>query len=113
MNLQSFVYATTVGCDDRQAAVALMLIVGQRLRDIQARRPGLGWQAIAIADEHDIEDYDIDTELVDRATGGKLPALNVNLSFDLDVGPAGEPEIDVLIREFQLQHVATLPDDDE
>lgn len=63
--------------------------------------------------EHDIEDYDIDTELVDRATGGKLPALNVNLSFDLDVGPAGEPEIDVLIREFQLQHVATLPDDDE
>jgi len=29
------------------------------------------------------------------------------------VGPAGEPEIDVLIREFQLQHVATLPDDDE
>lgn len=112
MNLQTWVYATTAGCHDRSAAVDLMRELGQRLRRIAARRPDLGWQAIAFADEHDIEDFDVDTELTDLATGGRLPALNVNLSFDLDLAEAGDPEIDALLDEFQLLHVATLPDDD-
>lgn len=112
MNLQTRVYATTAGCPDRAAAVALMRAIGQRLREIAARRPGLGWQAIAFADAQDIEDFDVDTELTDRATSGRLPALNVNLSFDLDLAPAGDPEIEALLEEFQLLHVATLPDDD-
>lgn len=112
MNLRTRVYATTAGCHDRATAVALMRALGERLRAIAARRPGLGWQAIAFADRQDIEDFDVDTELTDRATGGRLPALNVNLSFDLDLAPAGDPEIDALLQTFQLLHVATLPEDD-
>jgi hypothetical protein len=111
MNLETRVYATTQGCDDRDAAVALMRRLGQHIREIAARRPGLGWQVIAFADEEDIEDFDVPTELTDRATGGRLPALNVNLSYDLDVAPAGDPELDTLLDAFGLIHVATLPDD--
>jgi len=111
MNFETRVYATTQGCDDRDAAVELMRAMGQRIRAIAARRPGFGWQVIAFADDEDIEDFDVPTEFTDRATGGRLPALNVNLSYDLDVAPAGDPELDALLAEFGLTHVATLPDD--
>jgi hypothetical protein len=112
MNLQTRVYVTTVGCQDREATVAVMHAIGQRVRAIAARRPGLGWQAIALADEQDFEDFDVDRDLITPVTGGRLPVGNLNVSFDLDQGPAGDPELDALVAEYGLVHVATFPDDD-
>lgn len=111
MNLETRVYATTQGCHDRDAALLLMRTLGQQIGEIAARRPGLGWQVIAFANAEDIEDFDVPTEFTDRATGGRLPALNVNVTYDLDVAPASDPELDALLESFGLVRVATLPDD--
>lgn len=111
MNLQAWVYATTEGCDDRDAAVALMRTVAERLRAIEPRRPGLGADVIAVADAQDYDDFDVEPDLVAPVTAGRLPFVLLSLSFDLDVAPAGAAELDALVAQYGFRLAATIPDD--
>jgi hypothetical protein len=111
LNFQSFIYVTTEGCADRAATVAITNALADRLTAIAARRPGLGWQVIPLVEAVDFDDFDVDAALLGSVTGGRLPAVNVNLSFDLDDGPAGDPEIDLLLAEHEMVLVARIPDD--
>lgn len=111
MNFQSYIYVTTEGCADRATAVAVTNVLADRLSVIAVRRPGLGWQVIPLVEAVDFDDFDLDAALLGSVTGGRLPAVNVNLSFDLDHGPAGDPEIDLLLAEHGMVLVARIPDD--
>lgn len=111
MNFQSYIYVTTQGCADRTAAVAIANTLADRLTVIAARRPGLGGQVIPLVEAVDFDDFDLDAALLGLATGGRLPAVNVNLSFDLDQGPAGDPDIDLLLAKYGMVLVARIPDD--
>ena len=111
MNFQSYIYVTTEGCADRTSTVVIMNDLADQLALIAARRPGLGWQVIPLVEAVDFDDFDVDADLLGSVTGGHLPAVNVNLSFDLDHGPAGDPEIDQLLAEHGMVLVARIPDD--
>lgn len=107
MNLVTRIYVTNSGCDDRDAAVGLMRLIGAELREIGAHRAGIGWNAIAVADQQDFDDFDVDPELLAEHTQGRLPLVTVTVSFDLDRGADRSEEVDALIARHQLQHVIT------
>jgi hypothetical protein len=111
LNFQSYIYVTTEGCADRAATVAITNVLADRLSMIAVRRPGLGWQVIPLVEAVDFDDFDLDAALLGSVTGGRLPAVNVNLSFDLDHGPAGDPEIDLVLAEHGMVLVTRIPDD--
>ena len=111
MNFRNYVYATTEGCADREATLAVMNAIAERLEAITTRNPGLGWQVIPLVEPEDFDDFDVDAQLLAPVTGGRLPALNVNLSFDIDRCADGDPEIDALLAAHGMVLVARIPDD--
>jgi hypothetical protein len=110
MRFQSYIYVTTQGCEDRDAAFAVMDAIADRLADIAERRDGLGWQVIPLVEPISYEEFDVDRDLLESITGGRLPAVNVNLSFNLDRGPDSDQEVDVLLRQYGLILAARIPD---
>lgn len=112
MNFRSYIYATTAGCADREATLAIMNAIADRLEVIAARNPALGWQVIPLVEAEDFDDFDVDAQLLAPVTGGRLPALNVNLSFDIDRGVDGDPEIDALLAAHGMVLLTRIPADD-
>ncbi|HPT49678.1 MAG TPA: hypothetical protein PKZ22_05680 [Accumulibacter sp.] len=112
MNFRSYIYATVDGCVDREATLTIVNAIADRLAAIAARNPALGWQVIPLVEPEDFDDFDVDARLLAPVTGGRLPAINVNLSFDIDRCADGDPEIDALLAAHGMVLLARIPADD-
>lgn len=113
LNFRSYIYATIDGCSDRAATVGIMNAIADRLTVIAARNPALGWQVIPLVEEGDFDDFDVDAQLLATVSKGRLPAINVNLSFDIDRGADGDPEVDALLASYGLVLLARIPADEQ
>lgn len=112
MNFRSYIYATIDGCSDRAATIDIVNAMADRLTVIAARNPALGWQVIPLVEEEDYDDFDVDAQLLATVTHGRLPAVNVNLSFDVDRGTDGDPEVDALLAAYGMTLLARIPDNE-
>jgi len=112
MRFRSHIYATVDGCVDREATVAIMNAIADRLAAIAARNPALGFQVIPLVEPEDFDDFDVDAQLLAPVTRGRLPALTVNLSFDIDRCADGDPEIDALLAAHGMVLLASIPADE-
>lgn len=62
-------------------AVALMGNLGSRLSVLQREGALAGYQVVALVVPGDFEEEDIDRDLVEAVTLGRLPAIYLNLTF--------------------------------
>lgn len=97
-----------VGSKGRASTLARLHALGARLKQLAADHPGLGFEAVALFELADFSDEEfVDRQIVESVTGGKLPAIYLNITYDLDrIGP-GEPVIDSLLTEYGFKHALT------
>ena len=93
---------------DRSTTVALMHAIADRLVAITTLRPWIGWQVIPLIEDADFVDFDVDRQQLECVTKGLLPALNVNLSFDVERGASWDPNVEALMVEYGMVPVAEL-----
>jgi hypothetical protein len=109
VNLQAWIYALPMAGRDADAAVAQVAALREALDPMLARGAFAGWHAAALLSEDDLEEEDIDPEWIEPATGGELPAVFLNITYDRDQGSAGDAELDALIARTGLRHTLTDP----
>lgn len=102
MRLGARIYATTHGCEDRACALAVKDAIAEALAQRRADRLLTGYEATAIASDEEWELQGLDRELIDEVTGGGLPVIYVNITYDVDdPGQSGADHSD-LVEMFHL-----------
>ena len=59
--------------------------------------------------DDDFDEKDVDREFVEPITGGELPAIFLNITYDLETNAPGDPEVDAFIARAGLVHSLTDP----
>jgi len=109
VNLQAWIYVLPLAGRDTDAVVAEVAKLKQALDPMLARGAFAGWQVFSLLTEDDFDEKDVDPGMVEPITGGELPAIFLNITYDLDKGPAGDPQVDALIERTGLRHSLTDP----
>jgi hypothetical protein len=105
MRLGARIYATTHGCEDRPCALAAKDAIAEALA--QRRAAGLlaGYEATVIASDEDWEEQGLDREVIDAVTGGGLPVIYVNITYDADDPRQRDADHADLVEMFRLRPV--------
>jgi hypothetical protein len=110
MKRQCRIYVTTESLsEDRTATRERLLTLGDRLKTLMEHTPGMGYSATVLYEPGDFEEEDIERELVEPTTGGQLPVMYLNLTYDLDQFGPGSAEEQAILRDYHFQHVLTDP----
>ena len=109
MDLQAWIYVLPMAGRDTDAVAAEVAALKEALDPMLARGAFAGWQAFSLLTEDDFDDKDVDPGLVEPVTGGELPAIFLNITYDRDKGPAGDGEVDALVARSGLRHTFTDP----
>jgi hypothetical protein len=104
MALDARLFVTTAGCESRTQALELRRRLQQHLGAWYAEKRIAGYEVVVALVEGDYEDYDLDRELIEKATAGALPFVFANVTFD----PTGSnlPDLSALERDFRLLPLA-------
>jgi hypothetical protein len=104
------VFVTTQGLTALVDAMRVRGRLEDKLKDWLRDRRIAGYEVVAIGEPEDYEIYDLDDELITGVTGGTLPAVYVNVTYDRASAdrPALGPE-DELVREFRLVSLLSEP----
>jgi hypothetical protein len=105
--LQCWIYSAAFTSDELAAATARSL--DDSLDQVLADGAIAGYRTMALVNDDDFADEDIDRDLVDRGTGGLLPAVYVNVTYDLDRHSAAPAKVRDLMARWGLMHVLTDP----
>ncbi|MFD5748776.1 hypothetical protein [Streptomyces sp. NPDC127033] len=109
MGLQSRIFVTREGCDVPETAIDLVRRLGRQLAVHYKSGQLAGYETVAITELGDFENEEIDRELVESVTCGQLPAIYVNLTFELDSQRPDDVEIGSLLPGAELVEVFTEP----
>jgi len=112
MKLECWIYVTTEDLGDRPSTLAKLHALGDRLRQLTVDRPGLGYSAASLFDPASFEEEDVDRELVESVTSGKLPAIYLNLTYDLKRIVPGDPLIEAILKDYGFRHALTYRQED-
>ncbi|HET9622077.1 MAG TPA: hypothetical protein VFP84_11965 [Kofleriaceae bacterium] len=110
MRLQSRIYITTQGCQDELTTRALMDQATALLDELYDRGKLTGYKSHVLTSADDYAEQDLERDLIVADTGGKLPALYLNLTLSLDAGP---PDVEVfapVLAQFGFHHLLTESD---
>lgn len=107
MDLQCWIYAAAPA--GPEAAISTIRSLREALQPRLTAGTLAGYSAVALLEPDDFADEDIDPALVEPVTHGALPAVYLNLTYDLDRQRPGGPEIESLLAGAGLVHVLTDP----
>ncbi|GLZ02379.1 hypothetical protein [Actinoplanes sp. NBRC 103695] len=107
MNLECWIYATRQGCETPESAVSVVRRLGPRFRSWLDAGLIAGYQAVALTDPEELVERDLDPEILDPVTHGELPAIYLNLTYELGGPRPDAAERDALLAEAGLVHVFT------
>lgn len=110
MRLQTRLYVTNHGCSDIEASRSLMRSATAPLDELYERGVIAGYQLSVLETEADYEDKDLDRPLIERETGGTLPALFLNVTYRIDQIPPDAQAIEPVITEYAFRHLLTESD---
>lgn len=91
------------------ATIALVRRLREALRPHREAGTLEGFRAVAITEPDDFDEHDIDPDLVEHVTQGALPALYLNLTYDIDHQQPDHPAIASLLADTGVEHVLTYP----
>jgi hypothetical protein len=109
MNLQAWIYAARKDDDTPEEVLATVRMLGVDLEARLAAGSLAGYRATAVLVDDDFEDQDIERALVEPVTGGTLPAIYLNLTYDLDRHQPVAAELETQLSDAGLVHVLTDP----
>lgn len=109
MNLQCWIYVGSGEYGSRQAVLEALRALESHLERRFKAESFAGYQAVALVEPDDFEEDDIDRDLVESVTQGRLPALYLNITYDLDVHRPGDPETESVLSAAGMTHVVTDP----
>jgi hypothetical protein len=112
VRLGARIYATTHGCEDRAYALAVKDAIAEKLA--QRREAGLitGYEATAIGSDEDWEEQGLDREVIDEVTGGGLPVIYVNITYDADDPRQRDADHSDIVEMFHLLPVLEVTEPD-
>ncbi|MFC8828867.1 hypothetical protein ACFT9I_26360 [Streptomyces sp. NPDC057137] len=109
MNLSCEIFISEREFDTKDETVALMRNLGSRLSVLQAEEALAGYQVVALTDSGDFEDEDVDRELVESVTLGRLPAIYVNLTYFTGRPKIQDAELNSLFSRAGMTLALTYP----
>jgi hypothetical protein len=112
MRLGARVYVTTKGCEDDERALATRIALADLLAERLADGLLTGYEAADVASEEDLDHADLDPEHAEAVTGGRLPFVYANLTYDADDPRQLDADFGDVIRRFGLQLVRDLTPED-
>lgn len=112
MRLGARIYATTGGFDDRASAIAVKDAIGDALAARRAAGLLAGYEATVIATDEDWEEQGLDREVIDDVTGGALPVIYVNVTYDADDPRQRDADHRELVEAFELRPVLEVTEPD-
>lgn len=80
MDLVCEIFVSAREFDTDEEALSLMRRLGSRLSKLQKEGTLVGYQVVTLMESNDFDDEDVDRELVESVTGGRLPTIYVNLT---------------------------------
>lgn len=110
MRHQIRLFVTTDGCGHEEAAIELMRAAGIPLDELYEQRRIAGYQLSVIATEDDYEEKDLNRQLIERETQGRLPALYLNVTYRIDREPPDVQAIEPLLSRYGFRHLLTESD---
>jgi hypothetical protein len=109
VKLQCWIYVSSKEYATRQAVMDALRAQERRLEHLADAGVFAGYHGVALVEPDDFEEDDIDRDLVESVTHGRLPAIYLNITYDLDLHRAGGPEIDSVLSDGGMTHVVTYP----
>jgi hypothetical protein len=103
MRLGARIYATTAGVHDAGSALAVRARLGEALAARLADGLLAGYETGSVSSDEQWEDEGMDREVIDAVTGGALPVVYANLTYDADDPRQRDADHGDLIRAFALQ----------
>jgi hypothetical protein len=107
MNLQPHLFATIHGCTGGEAAREQMRAATVPLDALYDGKVISGYQMFVIQTEDDYDEYDLDRPGIERVTGGALPAIFLNITYELDEGPPDLAAAAPVIAQFAFSPIAS------
>jgi len=109
VKLQAWIYVLPMAGRDTDAVIAQVAGLKAALDPLLERGAFTGWAIDSLLTDDDYAEKDVDREFVEPITGGALPAIFLNLTYDLERNAPGDAEVDALIARTGLVHSFTDP----
>lgn len=109
MKLQAWIYVLPMAGRDLDAVTARVAELRAALDPLLRRGAFTGWAIDSLLTDDDFDEKDVDREFVEPITGGELPAIFLNITYDLESNAPGDPGVDDLIARTGLVHSFTDP----
>lgn len=90
-------------------AVSLTRRLGSRLATLQREGFLAGYQVVTLIEPNDVDDQDLDRELVESRTRGRLPAIYVNLTHHSESPRVCDGELESLLQQGSMELALTYP----
>jgi hypothetical protein len=100
------IYVTRQGAEDAETALETMRTLGRELRPRYDDGRLAGFNVVAVTDEEDYVEYEIDREWLDDEQVGSPPFLYVQVSWEQD---RPGPDVDELVERYQLRLLVSVP----
>jgi hypothetical protein len=103
MRLQCWIYAVAAAGEDDCIARCAML--RESLNPLLEAGAFAGWAASSLLTRDDYEEKDIDPEWVEPVTHGALPAIQLNVTYDLDRHQPNNAAVDAILSQAGFAYV--------
>ncbi|GIE94710.1 hypothetical protein [Paractinoplanes rishiriensis] len=109
MKLQAWIYVLPMAGRDTGAVIAQVAEMKAALDPLLERGVFAGWRIFSLLTDDDFDDKDVDREFVEPITGGELPAVFLNITYDLERNSPGDPQVEAFLDRTGLVHSFTDP----
>lgn len=92
MNLACRIYVSRQEFETQEAVVDIKNALGSRLSSLLNNEIIAGYAVTILSETDDFDEEDIDREIVESVTAGHLPAIYVNVTYDIDEHDAHSEE---------------------
>jgi hypothetical protein len=103
MRMQCWIYATVVAGEEE--CIAKCAVLRESLNPLLEAGAFLGWQASSLLTHEDYREKDVDPEWVEPVTHGALPAIQLNVTYDLDGHQPSNAAVDAILSQTGFKYV--------
>jgi hypothetical protein len=103
MRMQCWIYATVVAGEEE--CIIKCAELRESLNSLLEAGIVLGWAASSLLTQDDYQEKDIDPEWVEPVTHGALPAISLNVTYDLDRHQPNNTEVNAILSQTGFEYV--------
>lgn len=105
MKLQGWIYVANKEYGTYEAVIGALRELEAKLEEKVDAESIAGFTVVALTESDDFEEYDINRDVVERVTHGRLPTLRLNITYDLDIHRVDNPEVIELLSADDMVRV--------